>query len=975
MARFSNGYSRYKKATDDPRAVVLNCFTSPKIGDKIDITEILQSTIAHLHNWDNCGIVFLPEGDYAITKTIYFPRGIRLYGFGEKRPTITLLQNTPGFDKGDSPFRDDMKYMIWFTDNAPTSNDDIRDSNPGTFYTGISNINFKIEDGNPCAVVMRAHFAQTSFVSFCEFDIGNGKAGIHEVGNEMEHLSFKGGDYGIYTGKCSPGWPFALTDTDFDGQRISNICCHESGFTSRRVSFSNSPIAIGSEQGKWDKQVLIDCTMKNIGTALEIPLENNTNTQYNMTNVLCENVSLFAKLNGIKKTGTIATTSNNYIVKSFTHGYVSTFGEDEKHKVSDLILSDKDIESFEISEKPAIMPEQETWINIKTFGALGDGKTDDTKAILEAAKSDKTIYFPQGYYIVTDTISLSKNTNFIGLNPISTSIILPDDSENFARLGSPKAVLETPQDGTNYVSGFAIDANARNPRAVAIKWQSGVESYLYDIKILGGHGGLTRDARFLPPYNKTRTADFDHERRWDSQYPSIWVTNGGGGIFKNIWTASPYASAGLLISDTETYGAIYQISSEHHVRHEIIMRNVKNWNFFAVQTEEEVAEGSYCQPFELSDCENILFSNFYAFRVIWVDNPYPSVMKTWNCKNIEIQNVHNFTQMKYTIDSIVLDAPSGVKSGFWQLAKLTIKDSSAKTELPSKGDEVKMLFSGFDYIDSMAKDSNGNIYICDSRLNYIYKYTKETGTFHFVTRLHYRPLSLAFDNNDNLLVVTEYKPVSRSKNEDGVDELSVADFGDRSYGDLGACYYVFFRYNRRVRVYSMNPTIGEDSISEIKPQKRDGLKLETLYYASNQWRDNHDFLKIVDIKDENCYVAPDGVTAITHSPSIARSCNLVPAKRNGEVYLTDEYTKVTVKLSVNDNLDIVNPEVVYELGEYSSVKLPDGSLFISDCNLYKVNGEEETSYKLSARPASLLYDEDEKVLYISARDKMFALKL
>ncbi|MFI3200192.1 MAG: glycosyl hydrolase family 28-related protein [Eubacteriales bacterium] len=989
MNRFSNPNSHYHNATDDPKAIVLNYHASPIVNGRIDITDILQSTLTHMNRSNRCGVLFLPENDYIITKTIYFPRGIRMYGFGKNRPSITLPKATTGFDQGDSPFHDDMKYMFWVTTCPPvlltkenkhrfcaTTPDGlygIDDANPGTFYTGISNVNFVIEDDNPCAVVMRTHFAQTSYISYCDFLIGNGKAGIDAVGNEMEHLYFEGGEYGIWTGKTSPGWPFVLTDTDFVGQRKACYLSNQNGTTSRRVSFGNSPCAMTSLDGHWDKQMLIDCILENIHTGIEIFSERNTCTQHNMTNVLCKNVTTFAKL--MESNKTIDAKQTSYIVESFTHGYVQTLGEEDMTYTSDFVLSNADISSFAGTEVVPQMPDQSTWVNVTTFGAVGDGITDDTKALQAAGLSGKTIYFPQGNYITYDTILLVPTTNFIGLNPISTCLTLPDDAPLYARIGSPKALLETPQNGTNYISGFVLDVNARNPRAVACIWQAGEHSYLYDIKILGGHGSLSRDADFLPPYNKSRTADYDENRWWDSQYWSIWVTNGGGGIFKNIWTASPYASAGLCISETSTKGAIYQISSEHHVRHEIIMRNVSNWSFYAIQTEEEVAEGSYCLPFELSDCENLLFGNYYTFRVIWVDNEFPTTMKTWNCKNISFQNVHNFTQMKFTMNDIVVDAVSGESAGFWQLAKLTIEDSTTKVPLSQSAGEAKLMLEQLDYVDAMCQDSKGNIYFCDSRVHYIYKYNILTETFHYVSRLHYRPVSLACDSQDNLLVVTEYKPVPGSLSEEGVPELSLEDHGERSRGDWGACFYVFYSFNRRVRVYSMNPTSPEASLVELKPQNRKGLSLDTLYYPSNQWRDNNDFMKVITIPDENCYVAPDGVTGIVHTPAIARSCHLVAATAGSTIYLVDEYGKQTVKLDVLDNLDITNPTIVQELGEYSSLMTPNGHLYVCDNHLYDCYDGKRSYTKLQSRPACLLHLVEQNTLIISARDKIYSMKL
>lgn len=42
------------------------------------------------------------------------------------------------------------------------------------------------------------------------------------------------------------------------------------------------------------------------------------------------------------------------------------------------------------------------WINVKLFGAVGDGITDDSRAIkaamAEAMRTGKTVYFPKGRY-------------------------------------------------------------------------------------------------------------------------------------------------------------------------------------------------------------------------------------------------------------------------------------------------------------------------------------------------------------------------------------------------------------------------------------------------------------------------------------------------------------------------------------------------------------------------------------------------
>jgi hypothetical protein len=108
-----------------------------------------------------------------------------------------------------------------------------------------------------------------------------------------------------------------------------------------------------------------------------------------------------------------------------------------------------------------------------------------------------------------------------------------------------------------------------------------------DVQIFGGGGS------YLPA--NLRSALFPSSRggatygidRWGAQYPSIWVTRGGGGTFTNIWSPDTYAQGGFYVSDTKTPGHVYELSNEHHLFNEIKLERVENWDFLAPQTEEE----------------------------------------------------------------------------------------------------------------------------------------------------------------------------------------------------------------------------------------------------------------------------------------------------------------------------------------------------------------------------------------------------
>src|SRR5581483_9100953 len=150
-------------------------------------------------------------------------------------------------------------YMFWFTSSPVDSTGAIHDAGAGTFYSALSNIDLKIDDGNPAAVALRTHFAQHSFVAHCNIDIGKGRAGLFDVGNMIEDVKFFGGEYGIYTTKASPGWQFMMLDTYFEGQRQTAIKTQEAGFTIVRMQVKNTPSVIQVTPNYWEKLLLADC--------------------------------------------------------------------------------------------------------------------------------------------------------------------------------------------------------------------------------------------------------------------------------------------------------------------------------------------------------------------------------------------------------------------------------------------------------------------------------------------------------------------------------------------------------------------------------------------------------------------------------------------------------------------------------------------------------------------------------------------
>jgi hypothetical protein len=392
---------------DDPRAVYLDAPAG-----NADSSAALQAAIDKAAGTVREGIVFIPEGRYTITHTVYIWPGVRLVGYGVTRPIFVLPPNTPGFQKG-------MGVMVMFTGlrhaTAPIAfppagsvppNDSVADANQNTFYSAMTNIDFEIDDGNPAAVAVRFHVAQHAFLTHMDFHIGSGLAAIYQVGNEAEDLHFYGGRYGILTEKTSPAWQFTLIDSTFEGQRESAIREHEAGLTLIQDTFRNVPKAIDIDGGYPDQLWAKDCRFERISDAVvTISKEDSPLTEIGFENARLSNAPTFARLRESGKT--LGGKGYQYIVREFNYGLMVP-GEGQMGQMGqryDAWATDTDV-----NLPPAIraLPPSNEWVNVHTIGVKGDSASDDTAAIQQAIDTHRVLYFPSGHLCATRSLSSPK---------------------------------------------------------------------------------------------------------------------------------------------------------------------------------------------------------------------------------------------------------------------------------------------------------------------------------------------------------------------------------------------------------------------------------------------------------------------------------------------------------------------------------------------------------------------------------------
>jgi sugar lactone lactonase YvrE len=791
LCRACLAVSVYPDRLDDEAAVYLTAEEFGVHGDGVeDDSAAVQAAIDKLQTSNGEGIVFIPQGRYRISRTIYLWPGVRVIGYGRQRPVFVLGANTPGYQDG-------IAYMFFFAGARPRAAGNgsrsgfhfpptprgvvppgrtVPDANPGTFYSAVSNVDFEIGPGNPGAVAIRFHAAQHSFLSHIDFSIGSGFAGVHEVANEAEDLHFHGGQFGIMARKPSPAWQFTLIDSTFDGQREAAIRENEAGLTLVHDDFRNVPTAVSIDPHYSDQLWIKNSRFENIaGPAVLISNEGSRMTEINFENVLCSHVPVFAKL---RESGReFRQVAETYEVRTFSHGLSLEYpGSQGAFKTR---YEASRLNALSPPTAPAIgpLPDSGTWIDVHSLGVKGDGITDDTSALQKAIDEHPALYFPSGRYLLHDTLTLRPNTVLIGLHPSTTQFDLVDGTPGFEGPGPAKPLLLAPSGGANIIIGLGIFTGGFNPRAAGLLWRAGRESRVDDVRFLGGHGTNNPDGSRMNPYNATHSADPNPHRPWDSQYPSLWI-DGGGGTFANIWTPDTFAQAGMLVSNTTVPGFVYELSSEHHVRAEIKIKNVANWELYALQTEEESGESQDASSLEIDHSRNITVANYHGYRVTHMEKPFPYAVRVADSENIRFRNVHvdanssiglcdgagvcrqAVRSNKVPFEDAIVDQTLHAEVRDREFAWLDISDDKpvptgqVMSSLIENGAQVERLATGFYNISGGAIDASGRLYFVDAHFQRIYRWSPESKNAVVVSDAPLDPVNLVFDKAGDLIVVS-----------------------------------------------------------------------------------------------------------------------------------------------------------------------------------------------------------------------------
>jgi hypothetical protein len=179
-------------------------------------------------------------------------------------------------------------------------------------------------------------------------------------------------------------------------------------------------------------------------------------------------------------------------------------------------------------------PDDSGAINVRSYGARGDGHTDDTASLLAAIAAsggdtgraiwhDRIVFLPAGNYLVSGTL-LKRYSNgkfasgmiLVGESPGSTVLRLADHAPGFGDPGTPKPVVMTSSklidkpagrdyagrgEGNdayeNFIENLTIDVGNNNPGAIGIDYLANNIGAIRDVIVRAPAGSGTTGIAML----------------------------------------------------------------------------------------------------------------------------------------------------------------------------------------------------------------------------------------------------------------------------------------------------------------------------------------------------------------------------------------------------------------------------------------------------------------------------------------------
>ncbi|KAI1322866.1 glycoside hydrolase family 55 protein [Xylariaceae sp. FL0255] len=561
-------------------------------------------------------VIYFPAGTYIISSSIIMYYATNLVGNPNNMPVLKATASLSGFGVIDGaqyqsggvlPFGGatnifwmQVKNFVIDLTAAPASASVTGIHWPVSQATSLQNIVFKMSEN--AGTQHQGVFIEQGSGGFMNDLVFYGGLNGVVFGNQqytVRNLTFyncvtaidQSWDWGwtyksISVNNCTVGLDMATRNAD-GSESVGSVTIFDSSFTDTKIAFNISRTT-GTVPDAGGSLSIENVAIKNVGTAI----------QYGPTKETL--------LAGTTGSTTIASWVTGHVYNP--NGPTNVAGARTAFTRPASLLSGS---KFYERSKPSYANLASTsFSSVRSGGAKGDGKTDDTTAlqnVLNAAvKAGKVVYFDAGTYKITKTLLIPAGSRIVG----EAYPVIMSSGSLWSNINTPKAVVQVgnPGDsGTVEWSDMIVSTQGAQGGAVLIQWNlastAAAPSGMWDVHTrIGGTTGSNLSIANCPTTPSSSTINTN----CISGNLAMHVAQTASGLYMEnvwLWTAdhdiddasqrrvTVYAGRGLLVEATAGNIWLLGTAVEHHQRYQYSFLNTQN--IFAGQIQTETP---YYQP-------------------------------------------------------------------------------------------------------------------------------------------------------------------------------------------------------------------------------------------------------------------------------------------------------------------------------------------------------------------------------------------
>jgi glucan 1,3-beta-glucosidase len=665
-------------------------------GDGVtDDTEVLNKIIA---DGNRCGlgcdstttspaIIYFPAGTYLVSAPIIQYYYTQFVGDANNLPIIKASASFEGMGVIDAdPYVEGGNGLNWFT-------------NQNNFYRQIRNFVIDITQTKATSGI-HWQVSQATSLQNLRFEMAKGEAGKDQKGifqdngsgGFMSDLVFNGGAIGAFLGSQQ----FTTRNLTFNGCGTAIYMNWNWLWTLKSIFINDCKVGLDMANSPLNQTVgsvlLLDSKFTNTPIGVNSSFSQDSIPHTGGTLIIDE-VDFTGCTTAVQNAAGEPLLAGGRKVATWAQGNALAAGQAQVGRVQgDVTGAPTKPQSllgengwFERSKPQYENVDVSKFVSLKSKGAKGDGKTDDTAAIqaaIDGLQDGEILHADHGAYLIKKTIDIPAEKNIKIVGEIYSTFFITGDF--FSNMDDPKPGFrigkQSGDKGSFEMSDAIISTQGPAPGGILMEWNINAEAGkagLWDVHFrVGGFAGtnLQSDKCSKNP-NVTHTPN----EECIGSFMQLHITKESNGYFENVWlwTADHeldlkdhnqidiYNGRGMLV---ESQGPVWLVgtASEHSQISQYHFQGAKDIWYGAIQTEtpyyqpNPAADVPFKKNDKFSDPDMSQQKSAWAVRVIdseslwsygagtysFFDNYAQDCVKTQDCQQ-DMNQIDNSTNINW----------------------------------------------------------------------------------------------------------------------------------------------------------------------------------------------------------------------------------------------------------------------------------------------------------------------------------------